>query len=55
LTATGLREAVAGDGRAVLRNETKGCDIPVQTTLSDRQKQIVLAGGILAQAAGCKR
>jgi aconitate hydratase len=45
-------EAVGGDGAAVLRNETKGCDIPVRVALSEREKRIVLAGGLLNLAAG---
>ncbi|MBM4143128.1 MAG: aconitate hydratase, partial [Lentisphaerae bacterium] len=43
----GLRGAVAGDGRAVLRAASGGAEIPVRAALSERQKRIVLAGGLL--------
>jgi aconitate hydratase len=51
LTMPNLRAAVAGDGRAILRNETQGLDIPVVTTLSSRQKRLLLAGGLLPAVA----
>ena len=47
LTIKGLRAAVAGEGRAVLRDETRGADLPVRARLSERQREIVLAGGLL--------
>jgi aconitate hydratase len=47
LRAEGLRDAVAGDGRAVLRVPGKGLEIAVCTELTERQKRIVLAGGLL--------
>jgi aconitate hydratase len=47
LGVANLRAAVEGDGRMTLRNETKATDIPVRTALSERQKAILLAGGLL--------
>jgi aconitate hydratase len=49
LSIAGIRDAIKGDGKAVLRNETKNIDIPVRTKLSEREKEIVLAGGLLNQ------
>ena len=46
-----LRAAVAGDGKAVLRNETQKKEIPVVTTLTARQKRLLLAGGLLPAVA----
>jgi len=51
LAVADVRAAVGGKGQAVLRNETRGVDIPVRTELSERQKQIVLAGGRLNTVA----
>jgi aconitate hydratase len=47
LIIAGLREAVGGDGRAVLEAGTKGARIAVKVDLSEREKAIVLAGGLL--------
>jgi aconitate hydratase len=47
LVIAGIREAVKGDGKATLRNQTRGLDIPVQTDLSARDKDILLEGGLL--------
>lgn len=44
----GFREAVAGSGEAYLTDKTKGIDIPLTLTLTDRQRRILLAGGLLA-------
>ena len=53
LTAAGLRAAVEGDGGLVIRNETQGMDVEVVTEISERQKGIILSGGLLnATAAG---
>jgi aconitate hydratase len=49
LSFTGIRDVIKGDGRAMLRNETKNIDIPVRTRLSEREKEIILAGGLLNQ------
>ena len=43
---TGIRAAVEGDGKLVLK--TKKGDIALQTTLSDREKHVLLCGGLLA-------
>jgi aconitate hydratase len=51
LSIAGLREALGGDGRAVLVDETKGVRVPVRAEMSDRQKAIVLAGGLLNTVA----
>lgn len=47
LELDGLRDAVSGDGRAVLRNVTKDTGIRVRTELTERQRGILLAGGLL--------
>jgi aconitate hydratase len=52
LEADGLRAAVAGDGRAVLRVPGKGLAIAVRAELTERQKRIVLAGGLLNAVSG---
>lgn len=44
---TGLQAALAEGRPLVLRNETRALDIPLRTTLSARQRAIVLAGGLL--------
>lgn len=54
LSIANLKEAISGDGKAVLRNETKNADIQVRAFLSDRQKAIVLAGGLLNVVAAAK-
>lgn len=46
-----LRQVVAGDGKADLRNETQGRSIPIRTALTGRQKRIILAGGLLPAVA----
>jgi aconitate hydratase len=51
LVIEGLREAVTGSGRAVVNNVTQGTAFAVTTTLSVRQKMIVLNGGLLAAVA----
>lgn len=51
LEIEGLREAVSGDGRAVVRNVTQGTSFGVSVTLSARQKTILLNGGLLAAVA----
>ncbi len=42
-----VRDIVAGDGVAVVKNVTKGTTFTVSTKLSERQKKIILAGGML--------
>lgn len=46
-----LRQVVAGDGKADLRNETQGRSIPIRTALTERQKRLILAGGLLPAVA----
>jgi len=42
-----LREAVQAKGTIIVKNVTKGVDIPTKHTLSDRQLEVILAGGII--------
>ena len=51
LVIDGLRAAISGDGKAVVRNVTQGTSFPVSTVLSARQKTILLNGGLLAAVA----
>lgn len=51
LVIEGVRDAVAGNGRAVVRNVTQKTSFEVATALSERQKTIVLNGGLLAAVA----
>ena len=46
LTIDGIRSAVEGDGRAVLK--AGGKSIAVKTSLSDRERHLILCGGLLA-------
>ena len=48
LSVHGLRDAVSGGKRIVLRNETRGCDITLEAVLSERERKTILAGGLLA-------
>ena len=43
----GLYEAVKGSDTAILENTTNGQKIPLKLTLTDRQRQILLFGGLL--------
>lgn len=43
----GLREAVAGEGRVVALCGDCGAEVALRAELSERQKQILLAGGLL--------
>jgi aconitate hydratase len=43
----GLKACIKGDGKAVLMNQTKNIEIPLVVKLSDRQKKIITAGGLL--------
>ena len=51
LDIKGLATAIAGDGKAILRNLTKNRDIPVKAELSLRAKSILLAGGLMRHVA----
>ena len=42
-----LIEAIKGDGNIVVKNNTKGVEIPVLCELSERAKAIVISGGLL--------
>jgi len=46
LDLTGIRKAVEGDGTLAVK--VKGQTIMVQTSLSDREKHLILCGGLLA-------
>ena len=46
LALKGLRAAVEGDGRLVVKT-AKG-DVALRTSLSDRERRLVLCGGLLA-------
>lgn len=43
----GVRAALAGDGRMTVRVDARDLAIPVRAELSERQRRIVLAGGLL--------
>jgi aconitate hydratase len=44
----GAREAIkTGAERLVIRNVSRGVDVPVTATLTARQRDIILAGGLL--------
>jgi aconitate hydratase len=47
LVMENLRAAVAGSGKVLVKNVTQGTEFGVVTELSERAKQIVLAGGML--------
>jgi len=49
LTIEGLREAITGDGKATVRMENTAFTVSV--TLSERQKTILLSGGLLSAVA----
>ena len=51
LAIEGLRAAIEGDGTATVKNLTNNTTFTVTTTLSDRQKHLLLAGGLLAAVA----
>lgn len=54
LKVAGLRGIVSGAGDAVMKNETKGREYGLKLNLSDRQKEMLLAGGLLNHTAGKK-
>lgn len=51
LVIEGLRAAIEGDGRATVKDLTNNNAFDVMTELSDRQKNLLLAGGLLAAVA----
>jgi aconitate hydratase len=55
LCIEGVRQALEGDGACVVRNVSRGADIPVRASLSPRQAAIILAGGLLNTATDAGR
>ncbi len=51
LTASSLHDALKDDGVLEIRNETKGRVFKVRCDLSDRQRTIIAAGGLLRSVA----
>ncbi len=51
LVIEGLHEALLGEGRATVKNLSNNSTFDVTTELSDRQKRLLLAGGLLAAVA----
>ncbi len=51
LLIEGLRAAIEGDGKATVKNLTNNTQFDVMTALSERQKHLLLAGGLLAAVA----
>ncbi|MCK5528700.1 MAG: aconitate hydratase [Kiritimatiellae bacterium] len=47
LSIVDFRDVVKGSDTALLRNETKSIDITLDLSISDRQREILLAGGLL--------
>jgi len=47
LRVSGIRQAIAEGKPIVLCDETAGADIPLELTLSKRQVEMLLAGGLL--------
>jgi aconitate hydratase len=51
LVIEALQSAIEGNGRATVKNLTNNNTFDVTTELSDRQKTLLLAGGLLAAVA----
>ena len=51
VTLCGVRDAILNGGDIVLKDETKGIEIPLKADLSDRARHIILAGGLLNYTA----
>lgn len=47
LTFSDMRNTILNGGEIIVKNETKNTEIPVEIVLSERQKHIMLAGGLL--------
>lgn len=47
LVLENIRDAVENGGKVVLRNKTKGVEIPLVSDYSERQRKLLLAGGLL--------
>jgi aconitate hydratase len=52
LAIDNLQEAVRGAGRGIVRNVTRGTEFAVTAELSERQRTILMCGGLLAAVAG---
>ena len=50
LEVENVRDAIRGDGRVVLLDRTRGARIPLRVSLTDRQRELLLNGGLLGQA-----
>ena len=46
-----LADAIAGDGKALLKNLTKNKTLPIRAHLSDRAKVILKEGGLMRYVA----
>ena len=42
-----VHDIIKGNGKAIVKNTTKGTEFKVSAALSDRQKDVILAGGML--------
>ena len=42
-----IRTAIANGGKVILKNKTKGTEIELEPVLTERQRDVVLAGGLL--------
>ena len=48
LEIPGAAAAIASGAEMVVKNKTQGLDVPVTCNLTERQREIILAGGALA-------
>ena len=51
LEVADFRAALTGDGSVVVRDKTQGFDFRVVTELSNREREIIADGGLLAHVA----
>ena len=54
LEIAAIRTAVEEERPPVLVNKTKGVEIPLATVFTDRQKKMILAGGLLNATKNAK-
>ena len=47
LVLENIRDAVENGGKVILKNKTKGVEIPLVSDYSERQRKLLLAGGLL--------
>ena len=47
LSLAGIKTAIEQDGKIALKDDTNGNEFELECPLSDRQKQMILAGGLL--------